>query len=318
MRRRGDRAAWLCIALWGCVAGQSHAPYRGEDPSSGARRDAAAATHPDAAAPNLDSGWPPAVRTELPDAAVGPQQKVPAYDMRAWWASPIPRSSASRSTPTRQPLRTRRQQRALSPRVRAARKIASLEELIDPAAPADSRFTDLTACGRGRFLLTARNDGFLFDLRTFTFRRHFCYVPEIVQEKCPTPDRSPARSAATTRASTRSRRPSTARASDRSQVGVWDLETGCDSSGSISTTSTTSPAVSCPGRRQLLLVRDGTTSGSTRGSRAGELEQLGTLTRFGVEGADGLAYDGANEELLVLDGRIDRLFVVAAELLAQP
>lgn len=46
---------------------------------------------------------------------------------------------------------------------------------VQPASP----FTDFAALGNNRFALTAKNEGFLLDLRIHRFDLHFCYLPPI-------------------------------------------------------------------------------------------------------------------------------------------
>jgi hypothetical protein len=56
--------------------------------------------------------------------------------------------------------------------------VRALQDFPTPDQALQSEFTDIAALGGQRFVLTARNEGYLLDLESDTLRRHFCYLPE--------------------------------------------------------------------------------------------------------------------------------------------
>jgi len=60
--------------------------------------------------------------------------------------------------------------------------LIALEDFPDADELIQSEFTDIAAMGANRFALTALNEGYMLDLTANTLVRHFCYLPDVLQE----------------------------------------------------------------------------------------------------------------------------------------
>lgn len=60
-----------------------------------------------------------------------------------------------------------------------ARDLGDFTSVTGPVVEPASPFTDFAALGNDRFALTAKNEGFLLDLRIHRFDLHFCYLPDV-------------------------------------------------------------------------------------------------------------------------------------------
>ena len=198
-----------------------------------------------------------------------------------------------------------------------AERIASLDELVDPAVALASEFTDLAACGEGRLLLTARNDGFLFDLETRLMQRHFCYLPPPVAEENPGASQLTASVACdATRIFAQPHTFDSTGAFVQSEIGVWELETGVDThwfllpdqsfmAGGLTVWDSDHLLLGRAASLQLFDLKANTLSGTF------------PLAQHGVSNTDGLAYDRAHSQLLIADATTDELVMIPISMLPQ-
>jgi hypothetical protein len=150
----------------------------------------------------------------------------------------------------------------------------------------------------------------MLQLQTLEFGRHFCYGPEILERMIP--DAGQITGAVGCDDLKIYAQPQTFDEEGfliASQVGVWDLASGMEREWyDLADIDYLAGGLVLWDERTLLLVRDDDVH--TFDLETGALRERGSLRELGVLGADGLAYDRARGELLVLDGRINRLFSV--------
>jgi hypothetical protein len=188
---------------------------------------------------------------------------------------------------------------------------ASIEQLLgDTGIVLESAFTDVAACGQGRFLMTARNDGFRYDSWSGSFQQHFCYLPDIVQA---TYNGAGQMTGAVGCDDTRIfAQPQTFDVAGDllfAQVGTWDLESGEELQWFDLTEDTFLAGGLVPwGDDALLFVEDGALHEFDLVS--GALTFRFSLADLGIFQSDGLAHDRMRGQLLILDGGSSRLYLV--------
>ena len=199
-----------------------------------------------------------------------------------------------------------------------AQRVARLDELVDPSAPLASALTDLAACGEGRLLLTARNDGFLFDLQTRLMQRHFCYVPSVVTNV--DADASQLTASVACDATRIFAQPFTYDGGGnftKSEIGVWNLETGVDENWYfLADQSFLAGGMAVWDANHLVLGRGSSLQFFDLNSHM--LSATVSVAEYGVRNADGLAYDRARSEILITDASHDSLVVIPVGLLELP
>ncbi len=60
--------------------------------------------------------------------------------------------------------------------------VLALEDFPSADESIQSEFTDIAAMGNNRFALTALNEGYMLDLNANTLLRHFCYLPDDLED----------------------------------------------------------------------------------------------------------------------------------------
>lgn len=193
---------------------------------------------------------------------------------------------------------------------------ASIEQLLgDSGIVPESDFTDVAACGQGRFLMTARNDGFRYDSWSGSFQQHFCYLPDIVQATYNGAGQiTGAVGCDDTRIFAQPQTFDVAGDLLFSQVGIWDFDSGEELRWFDLTEDTFLAGGLVPwGDDRLLFVEDGALHEFDLAS--GALSFRFSLAALGIFQSDGLAHDRMRGQLLILDGGNSRLHLVPDSML---
>ncbi len=189
--------------------------------------------------------------------------------------------------------------------------VLALEDFPSADESIQSEFTDIAAMGNNRFALTALNEGYMLDLNTNTLLRHFCYLPDDLEDTgvyqmthSVTFDAESGQIYA---------QPQTFSEIDNSlvasSIGRFAEGNGAEQQWfALPESSFVAGALSVNPEGNLLLGNGSNLNVFDLSSQT--MGQSLSLRSFGIRDIKGMAIDAAADELLIVDGESDKLLVL--------